>query len=222
MLPKWGTVTISERTGANRPVVVAETELHAGALRLPGLLMQGLTHMAPATALLFTIQFTTSHAGIAAPLAYLVAFPIVLVLGVCLMQLAKHLPSAGGYYTYISRTVHPRVGFLAAWLYFLYDPMLAGFILAYIGSVLEEALKAAYGVIFPWWLFLLLAGSFVGFVTYRGVKVSAKWMVLLGAAGVAIALVLSLWGFFGQGPEASISPPLTRPTHRAAVACSWR
>ncbi len=193
-------MTASERTGANQQVVVAETELHAGALRLPGLLMQGLTHMAPATALLFTIQFTTSNAGIVAPVAYLVAFPIVLVLGVCLMQLARHLPSAGGYYTYISRTVHPRVGFLAAWLYFLYDPMLAGFILAYIGSVLEQALKAAYGVTFPWWLFLLLAGSFVGFVTYRGVKVSANWMVLLGAAGVAIALVLSLWGFFRPGP----------------------
>ena len=162
--------------------------------------MQGLTHMAPATGLLFTIQFTTSQAGIVAPLAYLAAFPIVLVLGVCLMQMARHLPSAGGYYTYISRTVDPRVGFLAAWLYFLYDPMIAGFILAYIGSVLEQALKATYGLTFPWWLFLLLAGSFVGFVTYRGIKASTKWMVFLGAAGVAIAVVLSLWGFLRPGP----------------------
>ena len=91
------------------------------------------------------------------------------------------------------------MGFLAAWLYFLYDPMLAGFILAYIGSVLEQALKATYGVTFPWWLFLLLAGSFVGFVTYRGIKASAKWMVFLGAAGVAIAMVLSLWGLLRPG-----------------------
>jgi amino acid transporter len=188
-----------ERSSADHPVMVADTELHAGALRLPGVLMQGLTHMAPATGLLFTIQFTASQAGIVAPLAYLAAFPIVLVLGVCLMQMARHLPSAGGYYTYISRTVDPRVGFLAAWLYFLYDPMLAGFILAYIGSVLEQALKAAYGVTFPWWLFLLLTGSFVGFVTYRGIKASAKWMVFLGAAGVAIAMVLSLWGFLRPG-----------------------
>jgi amino acid transporter len=179
--------------------MVAETELRAGALRLPGVLVQGLTHMAPATALLFTIQFTTTQAGMAAPLAYLSAFPIVLVLGVCLTQLARYLPSAGGYYTYISKTVHPRVGFLAAWLYFLYDPMLAGFILAFLGSVIERALKAAYGVTFPWWLFLLVSGSFVGFVTYRGIKVSAKWMVFLGAAGAMIALVLGLWGFFRAG-----------------------
>lgn len=191
---------ISGRSGAGDPVMVANTELHAGALRLPGVLMQGLTHMAPATGLLFTIQFIGSHAGPAAPLAYLAAFPIVLVLGVCLVQLAKHLPCAGGYYTYISRTVGPRTGFLAAWLYFLYDPMLAGFILAYIGSVLEQALMVAYGVTFPWWLFLLLAGSFVGFVTYRGIKVSAAWMVVLGAAGVVIAGTLGVWGFFRPGP----------------------
>ena len=44
----------------------------------------------------------------------------------------------------------------------------------------------------------------MGFVTYRGIKVSAKWMVFLGAAGVAIALVLSLWGFFRPGPGGSI------------------
>ena len=100
----------------DKVVMVAKTELRAGALRLPGVLMQGLTHMAPATALLFTIQFTTSQAGLVAPLAYLIAFPIVIVLGVCLMQLAKCFPSAGGYYTYVSRTVHPRAGFLASWL----------------------------------------------------------------------------------------------------------
>ncbi len=180
--------------------MVAETELRAGALRLPGVLMQGITHMAPATALLFTIQFTTSQAGITAPLAYLVAFPIVLVLGVCLMQLAKHLPSAGGYYTYISRTVHPRAGFLATWLYFLYDPTVAGFVLAFVGSVMEQVLKTEYGVIFPWWLFLLLAGSLVAFVTYRGIELSAKMLLVLGSAEVAISLALSLWGFFRPGP----------------------
>ncbi|MGA3265775.1 MAG: APC family permease [Verrucomicrobiota bacterium] len=193
-------MTASKDSRSDQPVMVAKTDLRAGALRLPGLLMQCLTHMAPATALLFTIQVTTKNVGLAAPVAYLFAFPIVLVLGVCLMQLARCLPSAGGYYTYISRTVHPRVGFLASWLYFLYDPILAGFILAFMGSVLEKALKAAYNVTFPWWAFLLVAGSFVGWVTYRGVRVSAKSMVVFGAAGVAIALALSLWGFFLPGP----------------------
>jgi amino acid transporter len=194
-----GTAALSPHSGSDRPVVVAETELRAGALRLPGVLMQGVTHMAPATALLFTIQFTTTQAGLVAPLAYLAAFPIVIVLGVCLMELARSMPSAGGYYTYISRAVHPRAGFLASWLYFLYDPTVAGFVLAFIGYVLEQVLKAEYGVIFPWWLFLLVAGSFVAWVTYKGIELSAKMLVLFGGAEVAITLLLSLWGFFRPG-----------------------
>ena len=181
-------------------VKVAETELRAGALGLSGVVMQAITHTAPATALLFTIQFTTAQAGAAAPLAYLLAFLIVVVLATSLIQLAKHFPSAGGYYTYVSRTVHPRAGFLTAWLYFLYDPTTSGYSLAYIGSVCENALWAEYHWVFPWWAFLLLAGAFVGFITYRGIEISTWMLVLFGSAQLLIVFLLSFWGFFHPGP----------------------
>ena len=48
---------------------VAETDLKAGAIGLPGVLMQGVTSIAPAIAGLFTIPFIASLAGTAAPLA---------------------------------------------------------------------------------------------------------------------------------------------------------
>ena len=90
------------------------TKLKAGALKLPALLMQGITHIAPAVGLLLTMQVVASWAGIATPLAYTIAFCVVLTLGISLAQLARHLPSAGGYYTYVSRTVHPYAGELEA------------------------------------------------------------------------------------------------------------
>ncbi len=178
---------------------MTETNLRAGALRLSGVLMQGITHTAPATAILFTIQFITSKAGAAAPLAYLLAFLIVLTLGISLAQLAKHLPSAGGYYTYVSRTVHPRAGFLTSWLYFLYDPTTAGFSLAFVGAILEATLKVEYQLIFPWWLFLLISGSFVAFVTYRGIELSGRMLMVFGIAEIVIVLLLSFWGLFHPG-----------------------
>ncbi|MGH9847305.1 MAG: APC family permease [Blastocatellia bacterium] len=187
----------AEKTKTDLPAV-AETELRAGA-GLGGVLMQGITHIAPATALLFTIQFTTSKAGVTAPLAYLLAFLIVATLDVSLTQLARHLPSAGGYYTYVSRTVHPRAGFLTSWLYFLYDPTLAAFCLAYIGSVFEKVMLVEYHLLFPWWLFLLVAGLFVALVTWRGIELSAKMLVLFGATEIIIVLLLSVWGFFRAG-----------------------
>src|SRR5215471_7260489 len=81
----------------------ARAGLRRGALGLPAVLMQGIGHTAPATAILLTLPITVTYAGVAAPLAYLLAFVVVLMLGVGLTQLARHLPSAGGYYTYVSR-----------------------------------------------------------------------------------------------------------------------
>src|SRR5579875_1335339 len=104
---------VAASSGAN---MAPRTELKAGALGLPPILMQAVTHIAPAVGLVLSIQYITS------PLAFVIAFLIVLTLGISLTQLARYLPSAGGYYTYVSRTVHPRAGWLTAWLYFLYDP----------------------------------------------------------------------------------------------------
>jgi amino acid transporter len=80
-------------TGADQHTV-AQTELKAGAIGLPGVLMQGVTAIAPAIAGLFTIPFIVLNAGVAAPLAYLGAFIIALMLGYVLAQFAKHMTSA--------------------------------------------------------------------------------------------------------------------------------
>src|ERR1700730_1552981 len=90
--------------------VVARTELKAGALHLPEVLMQSVTTIAPAIAALFNISVVVGFAGITSPLAYPIAFVITLLLGIVLVQFTKKMPTAGGYYTYISRSIHPRVG----------------------------------------------------------------------------------------------------------------
>jgi amino acid transporter len=162
--------------------------------------MQGIGHTAPATAILLTIPETVKNAGVSAPLAYLLAFLIVAMLGTSLTQLARHLPSAGGYYTYVSRTVHPRAGFLTAWLYFLYSPVSPAFSLAMMGFMLETSLKAEYGVEFPWWLFLVLGTAFTFWVTYRGIEISATALIVLGVLEMGIVVLLAAWGLFMPGP----------------------
>ncbi len=177
----------------------SEKKLRSGALGLRDIFMQAITHTAPATAILFTIPFITSKAGMVSPLSYLFAFLLILVLGVTLTQLAKHLPSAGGYYTYISHTVSPRAGFLTSWLYFLYDPTIAGYSLAFVGAVTEETLRVNYGIEFPWWLFLLITGTLVSIASYRGIEISAKLLVALGVTEIAVVLVLSFWSLAHPG-----------------------
>src|SRR5579884_4005496 len=134
-------VTTSVTSDADVTTVGAETEqLSRNAVGLGGVLMQALTDVAPAIAVLFTVQFTASQAGIAMPAAYVGAFVAGLPVAIILVQLARRLPSAGGWYTYVSRGLHPRAGFLVALLYFLYAPLQTAITGTQLGTVFHTTL----------------------------------------------------------------------------------
>src|SRR3982750_4853905 len=78
------------------------TDLQAGAVGLPGILMQGVATIAPAFAILASFVFTVSLAGIVTPWAYGLAGAVLLLVAITSSQLAKELPSAGGWYTWIA------------------------------------------------------------------------------------------------------------------------
>jgi amino acid transporter len=154
--------------------------------------MQGVTHIAPAVGLVLSLQFVVVMAGAASPLAFAIALLIVLLLGVCLCQLARHLPSAGGYYTYISHTLHPRAGFLTAWMFFLYDPLTAAVNLAFMGFLLQATLRLEAGLNCPWYVIFLAAALFITVLTYRGIEISAGIMVGLTVIEILIIGALAL------------------------------
>src|SRR4030081_3785121 len=114
-----------------------QTDLKPESLGLVAVTMQAITHIAPAIAALFFTQFLVTLAGVTAPLAYVVAVIVVLMLGNTLIQFSRHLPSAGGYYTYVSRALGPRVGFLTSWMFILYSPMAGGVVCGFFGFIVE-------------------------------------------------------------------------------------
>ena len=103
-----------------------QTELKPDSLGLVSVTMQAITHIAPAIAALFFTQFLVTLSGLTAPLAYLIGVVVVLMLGNTLIQFSRQLPSAGGYYTYVSRSLGARAGFLTSWMFILYSPMAGG------------------------------------------------------------------------------------------------
>src|SRR3984893_8236913 len=180
---------------------VAETPLRAGAIGLTGAVMQNVTHIAPAVAAFFFTATIVSFAGGHAPLAYLLGFLVVLALGTCLVQLAKRFPSAGGYFTYVSRTVGARAGFLTGWMFVLYSPIVPGPILAFCGFILEGKLKWNYWINwFHWWMFVIVAIPAVTALAYLGIKLSVRTIVVVGALEFLIVLGLGLFGLLSPGP----------------------
>jgi amino acid transporter len=91
------------------------------AIGLREVLFQSITHMAPAAAVAFSIIVGANFAAGALPLSVLFALAGCLLVAVSIGQLAKQLPSAGGFYTYAARGLHPTVGFLVGWGYAFVD-----------------------------------------------------------------------------------------------------
>jgi amino acid transporter len=180
-----------------------QTGLEANAIGLLGATMQAITHIAPAIAGFFFTAAIVGFTGVTAPLAYLVGFLIVLMLGSTLAQLAKHLPSAGGYYTYVSRAIHPRAGFLTSWMYILYSPLVGGPLLGFFGFIINGELKTAYNVDLPWlWAACILVGApFIAFLQWEGIKLSTRFMLVAGGLEMAIVFLLAIFGFLNAGPS---------------------
>ena len=180
---------------------VAETPLSAGAVGLAGAVMQNVTHIAPAIAAFFFTATIVSFSGAHAPLAYFLGFLVVPALGMCLVQLAKRFPSAGGYFTYVSRTVGPRAGFLTGWMFVLYSPIVTGPIVAFLGFILEGELSSNYGwTWFHWWMFVVVALPVIAALAYLGIQLSVRTIVVVGAAEFLIVLFLGLSGLISPGP----------------------
>ena len=190
------------------------TELEADAIGLLGATMQAITHIAPAIAGFFFTAFIVSLAGVTAPLAYFIGFLVVLMLGSTLAQLSRHLPSAGGYYTSVSRGLHPRLGFLTSWMYILYSPVTGGPVAGMFGYVVQGELLSNYNIDVPWlwWVSILVFCPLTAFLQWRGIKLSAKFMLVTGGLEMIIVMALAIFGFLVPPAGSSISLNVFNPS----------
>jgi amino acid transporter len=192
---------VAGSAGTHSEAQISHHRLKAGEVKLAGAVMQNVTHIAPAIAAFFFTQTIVGFSGAHAPLAYLIGFVLVLGLGWCLVQLARNFPSAGGYFTYASRTLGPSMGFMTGWTFTFYSPIVAGPVLAYLGFIIEGAVQTYYHwTWFHWWMLVVVALPLIALAGYRGISFSVKSIVIVGAIEFMIVFALALSGLIDPGP----------------------
>src|SRR5579859_3363248 len=182
--------------GTPRP----ERRLAANRVGLPGVLMQAVAQISPTLGIFYTISFNTGQAGITAPLTYLLAFILCLTLAVPLGGLARRLPSAGGYYTYVSRALGPDAGLITGWLYGVSVALVPCALAAFTGAVLHDELYATFGFGLGWWVYAVAILVLCFWVAFRGIVISARFMMTMGIAEIVIGLALAVTGLLHPGP----------------------
>jgi amino acid transporter len=177
-------------SGPSRP----SEGLARGAIGLREVVFQSITHMAPAMAVAFSITFGITFGGGATSLAVAIALVGSLFCAIAIGQLAKHLPSAGSFYTYTSRGIHGSVGFLVAWVYALIEPLVAPILYLQLGFVMAEYVHPEFGWSPDlWWIWSLAAAAIVFLLGYLGIQISTRTGTILGIFEVGVFAALAIW-----------------------------
>ncbi len=173
-----------------------EGGLRGGSLGLWAVAFQSILFMAPGAALAFSFGGGIGFAGNALPLTALLAGGSCALVAIAIGQLAKLMPSAGGLYTYLSRGIHPIMGFIMGWWYFLLSLILGPAILLLGGFVIQDlfATEKVGGDSFytKWWFWMMVLLVIVCALCIFDVQLSTKVGMALGVVEIVIFLALAL------------------------------
>ena len=175
------------------------TSLDRRALHLPGITVQGITYIAPAIGAVLVLPIVVSEAGVGAPLIFVICLAIIAMLAISITQLARVFPSAGGYYTFVSRAISHRLGWVVAWLQFPASLLAPAATFVFLGYLINSSVKAQFSVNFPWEISFFFGLAVMGFALYRGVKLSIRVQVGLLSFEMLTLLALAISGLVSPG-----------------------
>jgi putrescine importer len=183
------------------PAITSHQTTLTRALKLPSLVLFGLAYLTPLIVLAI-FGVIAEETGGAAPSAYLVAMVAMLFTAHSYGRMAVAFPVAGSAYTYVRRSLDPRLGFLVGWavlLDYLFLPMVIWLI---GGSYLSAQFP---GVPFGVWILSFIVLTTV--LNLVGIKVADKANYILMAFQLLVLaafVALSVGHLLGAGGAAGL------------------
>lgn len=180
-----------------------EGQLKPNALGLVGVLFFVVAFSAPITAMTANGPIAVGYGnGIYAPAGFVFATIILTLFSVGFVAMAKHITSAGAFYTFVSRGISKPMGFGTGWLstaaYISIEAALIGVLTVFVDTLMVDT----FNVTLPWIVYALIAIFLIGFLSYRDISVAMKVL------GVILVLELFLLAtmafgvlFKGGGPD---------------------
>src|SRR5690349_14275975 len=182
--------------------------LREHSIGLPQVVFQSITHMAPGAAVAYSIYISVPFSQQALALSVLLALVACLCAAYALGQLARLEPSAGGLYAYAARSLGPWAGFNVAWLFILFEPLVAPFLYLEFGWAMTEVMsnEAGWHYTGQWWIWALLMTVVVFLLTYRDIRISTTAGVILGGFEILIFGGLALWMLLSNAGDVNLQP----------------
>ena len=168
-----------------------EHGLERHAIGLPAVTAQSAALIAPAAGSVASLAFIAGYSGAATPLAFLIGLLVCVCIALVIGEYARRLPSAGSFYTYLTRTFGPKTGFVTGLALFGAYLLLFPFQLDFFGNFVSSLL-ATSNVHIAWWVFsaaLIVLSTTLGVL---GVKPSLRTGLIGLGFEMAVLTVFAL------------------------------
>jgi amino acid transporter len=199
--------TIEEQNAPATPSAVEAhggTQLSHGVVALWQLVYQGVVGAGPAVTVALNFGAGVGLAALGFPLSMAIGTVTVLLVAISVAQFARHLPSAGGFFTYVSHGLGSEAGFLTGWAATLYGLLFPAVPTMIMANLMPDYLDRLIGVRISWWVWELLFLAVVWWFAFAGVRRSIRFMVVAGTIEVAIVAVIAIGTFIDHGSDITL------------------
>jgi amino acid transporter len=170
---------------AGRPE--APGQLAKGSLRTIDAVAISISVLSPAMAMQLNTGGVAAVAGGSTPLSFLLGGVGCLALGFVVVGFTRRLAAAGYAYTYLSRSLGKRVGFLGGWMYAFGFAAFVPMTMAGVGALAASLLNLGGN----WWFYFFLMGmALLVVLSLIRVAITTKVQLLVGVVTIAILLVV--------------------------------
>jgi amino acid transporter len=157
--------------------------------------------MGPAVSTFFNPQFSTPFSGFATPLVYLLCLIAMLITASGVMEMARALPSAGAFYTYVTRGFGPKAGFVTGGLIFVAYALLPPAEIGLIGSYLQTTFNNEFSTNIPWWIIGMVPAIVMTVLAFEGIISSLRTALILFSAEVVVVVLMAVIIVLNGGHE---------------------
>ena len=154
------------------------------------------------------------------PISFLLTTIVCIFIANTVAQFSRYMPSSGGYYSFATRGLGVRPGFMTTWSYLIYDIIGPAGAIGFLGYLASTTFQEAAGVNIPWWIFALITFAIVWALTHYGIRLSMRTTVIFGGIEILIMLALAITFLVHPGPGSSYVAPLqpkNAPNHYEGI-----
>lgn len=147
--------------------------------------------MAPTAAMALNVSLMASVASYSISLVFIIATIVIGMASISFIKFNEHFSTAGSVYTFTSKSLGKKVGFISGWLLFLTYLMFTAASSAEVGCFAQGFFTIA-GIHIGWLPISIVCSVAIWIVSYWDVRISTRIMFTLEGISILLILILSV------------------------------